>query len=302
MKALSSPPAQKNGFNVFAGKDDISVAVRLAMLWNKYIPRGKGWFPRFIGKVAGKHLRNYMITKHGAILAIEPMGLDVYVHILNHGRTWNEYILDACVSSLSKGDVFYDIGANIGYVSIEIAKLFNDQIRVVSFEPQPELSRIIGISAELNGFKNVQVFDLMLGFEEEETDLYLTSHSIHASAVPREKKYRLIKRKITTIDGLVDSGMAPPPKVIKMDIEGGELKAFLGAKRTIAKYQPCIIFESDTNMRRYGYERSDILSLLKGLGPYSFFFLSSNGEYIPITELNIADDYSDILAKPDGKQ
>ena len=286
-------------FDKNAWSEDMPVSIVLAKLWNKYIPRGKGWFPRFIGRLFGKQLKTYIRTKHGAYLAIEPYSLDVYMHMLNHGRTWNEHVFDACKSFLSDGCVFYDIGANVGYVSIEMARIFEDKLSVISFEPQPSLARIITLSSRLNEFKNIKVFDLMLGDSEGEGELYVGSHSIHASSVTRQRGAACIKRKITTIDKMVETDLIPPPNVIKMDIEGGELAALSGAKKTIATYRPYIIFESDENMDRFGYTRKDVLNLIRAAGAYDFFFIRGvNEDYVPLEDVNVVLDYGDILAVP----
>jgi FkbM family methyltransferase len=280
--------------------DDLPLIVILARLWNKYIPKAKGWFPRFIGWLFCKRLNNYFIkTKHGAYLVIEPHSLDIYTHVLNHGRTWNEPVLDACTGFLSNGDVFYDIGANIGYISLETAKLFKDKVFIISFEPQPLLANVIALSIKLNGFDNIKVFDLMVGRNHGLTDLFVGSHSIHASSVAREKQSICIKREITTIDEMVIKGSIPPPNVIKMDIEGGEKDALLGSTKTISTFKPYIIFESDINMKRFDYSRKDVLDLINSISSYDFFFISGEkGKFIKIEETNLSLGYSDILAIP----
>lgn len=276
------------------------VPVTLARLWNKYVPRGKGWFPRLVGRLFGRKLKNHYIrTKHGACLAIEPSSLDVYVYMLNHGRVWNEPVFDACKAFLSNGSVFYDIGANIGYISMEMAKVFGDKVSVISFEPQPLLAYIIALSSKLNGFENVKVFDLMIGESRGEANLYVASHSIHASAVTREKNPTCIRRRISTIDEMVETGSIPPPNVIKLDIEGGELAALSGATKTIASCRPHIIFESDENMERFGFTRKDVLDVIKATGSYDFFFIGgTNCRFIKLEEPNLSSGYTDIIAMP----
>jgi len=188
-----------------------STWVNLARLCNKYMPRGQSFFPRVIEKIFGTGLQECIKTKKGAFLAIEPTSLDVYVLILNQGGVWNKHVFDTCSSLLSPGQVFYDIGANVGFMSLEIAKTFEDEVTVIAFEPQKVLSKKISISAKLNNFSNFHVFDIMVGATKGETELYLSSHSIHASSIAREKNAVKIKSPITTIDDLVSTGTIPPP-------------------------------------------------------------------------------------------
>ena len=293
-------PCASNKFDACSYIEGTPVPISIAKLWNKYIPRGKSWFPRYLGWLFQNYLKKYYIkTKYGARLAIEPSSLDVYIHILNNGRTWNEHVLDACKTFFNSGGVFYDIGANVGYMSMEMANIFEDKISVISFEPQPLLARIIIISAKLNKLSNVKVFDIILGDTNGEANLHIGSHSIHASLIPREKKYKILKRKIFSIDDLIETNSIPAPDLIKIDIEGGELTVLTGAKKTIDSYGPIIIFESDNNMVRFGYTRKDIIELIKTVRPYNFFYIDNyQKKYIELNNNNISLEYSDILAVP----
>ena len=280
--------------------EETPVALSLAVLWNKWAPVGKGAIPRLLGRFFGSTLRySYISSKYGAYLVIEPTSLDVYAHMINHGKTWNEHVFDACKTFLKKGSVFYDIGANIGYMSIEMAKAFNDKVQVISFEPQPLLAHSIALSSKLNKFNNLRVFDLMLGESLGKANLYIGSHSIHASAIAREKHSLCISRPVATIDYMVETGCIPPPNVIKLDIEGGELAALAGAKKTICTNRPYIIFESDENMNRFGYSRKNIIDQIKTMGLYDFYFIhSTNCRLVKFNEENSSSCYTDILAIP----
>jgi len=221
----------------------------------------------------------------------------VYTFLLCNGRTWTPHLLEICRKFLTNGSTFYDIGANVGYISIELSRLFHD-LRVVAFEPQPDLARILAISATLNGFKDLSVYDLMLGHEEGVADLYIPNHSIHASLVSREKGAKKLKLRITALDALVQCRAIPPPDFIKIDVEGAELEVFRGATETIRDHKPFILFEADENMARFGNARGDILRYLCNLASYEFFFVDEAG-YHPIVEENRDSSlYTDVLAIP----
>ena len=202
-----------------------------ARVWNKYVPRGKGAIPRILGQTLGRGMRSYISTAQGARLAVEPSCLDIYADICNHRGVWNEHVFTICAHLIEKGQVFWDIGANAGIISIDIAHAFEDKVHVFSFEPQPKLSHAIAVSAALNGFSNVNVFDVMIGEASGRTNLYIGSHAIHASARPRERHSSSVSRRVVTIDSLVESDQVMVPDLIKMDIEGGEMAALLGGKQ-----------------------------------------------------------------------
>ena len=76
------------------------------------------------------------------------------------------------------GGVFYDVGANSGYVALEVAKRA-PEVEVIAFEPQPGVARTIAVSAALNLLTNVRVYAAMLGCDGTGT-IFLAPNSIHA--------------------------------------------------------------------------------------------------------------------------
>jgi FkbM family methyltransferase len=256
--------------------------MRAAVFLNRYLPRGKGAVPRWIGSRLRRESTRHILTRHGAKLVVEPSSLDVYACIVNSGRTWNWHVLTACAALLRPGDTFYDIGANIGFMSLELAQIFVSYsgipgIRVVAFEPLPPLIGAIRASVPLNSGATVEVREEIVSDVAGTTDLFLGSHSIHASTRAREKGSRMLRLPTVRVDDLVESGVIALPNVIKIDVEGGELAAFRGAASTLRRHRPQIVFESDENTARFGYTRRDICDFLTGLAPYRFLRIEPNG-------------------------
>ena len=281
--------------------DSGRVLLNVARCLNKYLPRGKGWVPRYIGKVASRAFADaYISTRHGAYLHIEPSSLDVYVHILNNGRTWNGPVLDICSRFLRGGDTFYDVGANIGYMTLEIAALFGDETTCVAIEPQPLLADAIRKSAERSGLMRVRVVEAMVSSTDGEAELFLSAHSIHASQVGRKGWRTSIRRSTVSIDTLVveDTAIAAPT-VIKMDIEGGELEALRGARETLMEYHPVVVLECDDNMARWGYGREALIDIFRQVGGYDVLLLGrDSGELVPVEEERSGRVYTELVAAP----
>ena len=293
--------AQVNPRDLQGWTDKATIPFHFAYAWGKYMPRGKGWFPRKVGTLLCRNMRHTILTRYGAILAVEPSSLDVYTTILRDDGSWNPHVLRACHRVLEQGGSFFDIGANVGYISIEIANLFNDGVEVTAFEPQPSLARIIAISAALNGFKHLNVHAAMVGQDVGHGDLFVPAHSIHASAIPRKSNAPHIKCPKFSIDYLDEHNVVPRPSVIKIDVEGGEIEVIKGASNTIKKYAPFIVFESDINMARFGYTRSYIVSLIENLSEYTFFAISDE-KLLPLSSSEEHGECADIMAVPVGKR
>lgn len=288
----------------YAGSgDSLSAAMRLAVFLNRYLPRGKGAVPRWIGGRLRRESGHHIATRHGATLVVEPSSLDIYACIVNSGRTWNWHVLTACAALLRAGDTFFDIGANIGFMSLELSRIFHGRpgmpgIRVVAFEPLPALGGAIRDSVPMNPGTAVEVREEIVSDSAGTMNLFLGSHSIHASTRAREESSRILRLPTVRLDDLIASGEIPPPNVIKIDVEGGEFAAFRGAEETLRRHQPQIVFESDENTARFGYSRRDMCGYLAGIAPYRFLRIEPDGAGFThlAPDSDAMSDPADILA------
>jgi len=186
--------------------------------------------------------------------------------------------------------IFYDVGANGGYMSVCAASHFRGEIHVVSIEPQRDLARLTGISMLINGFANFDVFPVLLGDTEKDEKFYLTADSVHASMRPRVDEHRRFKVKatisvpMTTLDALVSKYKAPIPNVIKLDVEGAELLVLKGGRNTLLSSRPAVILESDANMQRFGYSRRDLVSFFEDCGYDGYYSIRSDGTYAALEQ------------------
>jgi len=245
--------------------------VRAGFLWNKYGFSGRGYLPRLIGRRFVREGDYAVRTKHGANLLVDLHNLDIYATIFNSGGEWDPHIVQTCHRLLRTSDVFFDIGANAGCVSLDIRALIGEDVRMCLFEPQPSLSSSIRKSIAFNRFNNIEVFEILLGDYDGTGELYLTSHAVHASMIPRENAFEKITLPISRVDTLVATGRCPPPDIIKMDTEGAELRILNGMRQTLVKYSPTIVLEADSNMSRFGYSASDLITLISSVGNYDFY-------------------------------
>lgn len=272
-------------------RDGGSLVVAAANWWAQTMPRGRGAVPRLLSRMLPKNRRQTCLTKHGAKLAMAPRVLDVYAAIRRKGGCWDPYVFETCRGLLAPGNAFYDLGASVGYMTIEMATVFRGAVKCVAFEPQPDLARCIAISAHLNGVEDaVSVFEMMIGETEREETLMLTSHSIHASVNALESGGQPLQRRMTSLDELVAEGAIPPPDVIKMDIEGGELQAIRGAQEVIRKHRPHIAFEINTCADRFGYTRKDLFDLIGSLAEYEFLDILPDFTLGPASEVGSNED------------
>ncbi|MDQ6703775.1 MAG: FkbM family methyltransferase [Pseudomonadota bacterium] len=254
------------------------IIVRAAFWWHRFGIRGKWRIPRAIGQIwQGENL--FILTRHGGFLSVDASNLDVYAYIYNSGGQWDGNVMQTCERVLRSSDIYYDIGSNTGIFSIDAA-IAIPGLTVYAFEPQPSLTNHIRRSIDANNLQRVKCLELMLGREDGETLLYLSRQAIRASMVPLERRFRELRRPMRTVDSLISSGEIEAPDVIKIDVEGAEMKVFEGARQTLRMNNPSIIFEADENMVRFGIEVQNVFDSLLQAAPYRIYSIDLEGNLL----------------------
>lgn len=159
------------------------------------------------------------------------------------------------------GGVVLDIGANIGIMTVYLAKKVKDTT-VFAFEPLPynlqALKRVIAFF-KLN---NVQVFGCALGNRNGEAEMVMPimrlvrmqglSHVVHQSITGNNEGERF-KTEIKALDSMNEL-MNPRDKrqvtAIKIDVENFEFFVLEGARELLQKYKPVIYCELWDNENR----------------------------------------------------
>ncbi len=303
---LETPRAVQLSADAVGGwSEDVPWTVQLLRLWSRKAPRGRAALPSFVG---GRLLQNHRLVLRaasGARYAVEPSDLGTYFAMLNGGVRYPSHVLDVCRAQLRLGDVFYDVGANVGHVSIQLGCHFRGAVDIVSFEPQPGLAHRLAVSAALNKLPSFQVFDVLLGDHEGSAELFLTKTSAHASLVARDPTARPVSRQMVTIDSLVSAAVIRPPSLVKIDVEGAEMQVLKGARRTLEVHRPLLVLEADSNMGRFGYGKKDLFTFLRSTGDYRFFDVvrGADGRLSRLVALRDAGEsrHDDILATPSDR-
>lgn len=147
--------------------------------------------------------------------------------------------LDAAITFVKNFNLAVDIGANVGFFSTRLSKIFN---QVKSFEPASQNFECLEENIKI--FKNIEIYQLGLGDKEEDLNLELPKDNPNCGAFSfkdfvnsKEEKY-IEKIKIIKLDSLNLN-----PDFLKIDTQGFEKNVLLGALETIKKSNPVILAE-----------------------------------------------------------
>jgi FkbM family methyltransferase len=163
---------------------------------------------------------------------------------------------------VATGDTAYDIGANVGYVSLSLSKWIGNSGLVVAFEPVPRNIDCFRENIKMNRLANIQLLEMAASNRTGETVIRISENLSMASLVWHQNDPSAIEVAINTvaIDELVESGDLAYPRFVKIDVEGAEGCVLQGMHRTLAAAKPILFIEcSDTG-------RETAWFLLQGLG------------------------------------
>jgi FkbM family methyltransferase len=155
-------------------------------------------------------------------------------------------VQEAMRRMLGPGDVFYDVGANIGFFALAGARRVAPGGAAYAFEPVPENVAAIRESAALNGLANLEVIESAVGRASGRGRLLLVedlSWSHLESLGPHPRTREAVDVDVVAIDDLVASGRIRPPDLVKIDVEGAEIDVLEGMRRTIEEHRPAIVCE-----------------------------------------------------------
>jgi FkbM family methyltransferase len=139
-------------------------------------------------------------------------------------------------------DIVYDVGANIGFLSLLLSRLCGPGGRVFSFEPSPINFKRLQRNVELNRKDNIMPLNLAVsdieasGFLSEEGSLsYIKSSGSVADGCSQIQMIRL--------DDFVFRDKHPHPSFLKIDIEGHAGHCLAGMIEILRTVRPSLVLE-----------------------------------------------------------
>lgn len=189
-------------------------------------------------------------------------------HNLKAGQIFEQVITTAYLDLLKEGDQAIDLGAHRGVHLFPMAKKVGSKGKVYAFEPIPYLYQQLKAKCRHQNLRQVKLYPYAVGIEQRKSSFqhfkqypaYSGLRQRETPFDPAEGELETIHVEQTALDHIFKS--STNITLIKLDIEGGELHALMGAKRLIQHDRPIIIFESgnQASARTYGYSQDDFFN------------------------------------------
>ncbi len=173
---------------------------------------------------------------------------------------------DACYR-VKRGDVVVDAGARIGTFAAKIAAAAGDEGKIIAIEPEPRNYACLLKNIEANRLRNVVPIPKMLWSQSRRLDLYLAGNSAAHSAY-YDAFYGSTGESIgveaETLDNILDELGIGSVDFVKMDIEGSEMEALRGMKRTLCSKVQLAIAAYHPVRGKFAY--AEVIPQLEQLG------------------------------------
>ena len=205
--------------------------------------------------------------------------LQLYVHgeqdrivsqRLREDGIWEPFETSLVLRLLRPGDVFVDVGANIGYFSVLAASVVGAQGAVFAFEPDPDNFRLLHANAELNGLGNcITAVEAALADTGGEGRLFLSAdnlgdHQVYAGDASRSTV------TIALLNGSrYLAGRLQRLDLLKVDTQGAEFQVMAGLLpllQSLAQPPRIIVELTPHSLRAAGSSGRSLLELLATLG------------------------------------
>lgn len=178
---------------------------------------------------------------------------------------------------LSKDSVFIDIGANKGLYSFYSEEIISKS-NIIAFEPVPQLAKMLR-----KLFPSATIVQKGLSDEKGEATLKIPIHpekylldtrsTLEDDPSDSSMSFKEVSIDITTLDDYISSNKLEDISLIKIDVEGHEMKVLSGAKNVLINKRPNLIVEIET--ANHNDQMDDIFRFITDL-EYSIYYFDLN--------------------------
>jgi len=208
------------------------------------------------------------------------LGLRLYELLYTFYKSRFEATEIDCLSGyVGPGSAVVDVGANIGFFTVRFARWVAPGGRVIAIEPDGLNFSMLRNAVGRAGLTDI--VDAVQGVAAESPGTLRLRLNPHHPA-----DHRLGDEGVPvtahTLDGLLAERGWPAVSLIKIDVQGAEIRVLRGARETLARFHPALFVEIDDGaLAQAGFSADDLISELAGFG-YRLFVPVSGGGVLPL--------------------
>jgi len=182
---------------------------------------------------------------------------------------------------IKKGETILDIGANRGLYTLLFSHLVGKFGQVYAFEPVPSTFKSTSLFLKkYQDYDNVTFQNLGMSETPGKSTIYLPNEDDGQASMKKHdsgswtqpETVKEIEIELTTLDQVVRIQGIQKIDFIKMDIEGAELLALKGGRKTLTTLQPLVFMEVNQKWTKdFEYHPSELILEFQSLGYDTFY-------------------------------
>ncbi len=206
---------------------------------------------------------------------------DVYIGQSIARGSYEPYFTRLLLKNIRAGDTVVDIGANIGFDTINMAKKVGKSGRVYSIEPENENFEILKKNIGANNLKNVMAIKAAIGGRSGFFNIYKSKENYGDHKLYEDGSDGLAEWvEVKTLDSMIKEFDIKKVNLIKSDTQGYEPAVLGGGLKTLKRDGPIMFFEYWPG----GYKKADLdykkmEKMLKQIYGENIFYID---EYIQV--------------------
>ncbi len=204
-------------------------------------------------------------------------------------------------AQVNPGNICFDVGANIGVMTLNFASRVKSGGRVYAFEPIPKIFEALNQNVKRNNLsETVLSYQLALSNIDGERLIHTFQDDFENQGMSSlvSEHFPDLNQKMsvnsTTIDLFVSKYNIQKIDFIKVDIQGAEGLFIQGARKTLSQSSAVLLMEiSALDLMENKRTPQSIFQELFNLGYRNFCLLGKNGEYSKQIEIQqVSDQFS----------
>jgi FkbM family methyltransferase len=216
--------------------------------------------------VPGHHLYRVPTIREVRIdnLALSLDISDYVSHYAYYG--FSDLSLSVLLSLVREGDNVIDVGANIGVVGLRLArKIFPG--KVLSIEPDKTNFEAASQNVQRNQITNLSLMNVAVGHARGTAVMHERAPGNRAGNRMAPDGITGYEVTMTLLDALVEVDQLRPVRLMKIDVEGYELRVLKGSRRLLQEDRPSLFVEiDDNNLRDQGDSAADLVHVIWSMG------------------------------------
>jgi FkbM family methyltransferase len=222
------------------------------------------WFDAFRESAIRALLSGRGVSRvvNGIPLRVDPVGRQTFTPTYDAGAT------DYLRRELRDGMEAWNVGANVGVYTLQLAHWVGATGRVVAFEPNPEARAVLMRNVALNGLQSrVEIVPSAVGGAVGSVDFFTAGADgmgRAGRANPLLAQTSRIQVPVTTLDDFA-AARGRKPDLIVMDVEGWEIAALHGGRSLMDSTRFVVELHPDA-WKWSGHTRADLQAILDEAG------------------------------------